>query len=54
MLTKTDGDIIVRAQVNVPKEIMKIKGRLGSEGCKRFHSMIEAARAFVLAALLIN
>jgi hypothetical protein len=54
MLIVTGGDIVVGAQLNLPKETMRVEGRLGVGRCKKLHSMIEVARAFALAALLIS
>jgi hypothetical protein len=54
ILTMTGGDIIAHAQVNITKHSMKIEERVGLEGCKKVAAMVEAAHAFVLAALLIN
>jgi hypothetical protein len=54
VLTVTSGDIIVRAQLDLPRESMRVERKLGEVGCNKVLSMIEAARAFALAALLIN
>jgi hypothetical protein len=54
MLTITSGDLITRAQAILTEQSMKVEERIGVEGCKRLVGMVESARAFVLAALLIS
>jgi hypothetical protein len=54
MLTITSGDLINRAQAVLAKQSVKVEERIGLEGCRRLVGMVESARAFVLAALLIN
>jgi hypothetical protein len=54
MLCTTGITIMARRQVNITQHSMRIEQRFGLDFCKRFVAMVEAARAFMLTALLIN